>query len=154
MQALTQHYRLGEPNKPDIMIIEEMPHGVMYGEGVKNTIRFQGRIVERMSQYDQLDKILFLQPMTWQMDLGLRGTKPKEQAEFAKTLGYVPPDLISIYADTFNSLHGPDRSKVRGKLKKLMEDEVSAFLIWAWATGKWGRDGTFDDIKSAQRYQR
>lgn len=139
---------------PDILIIEEMPHGVAWGEGVKNTIRMQGRIIERMEQWGHKDKILFLQPMTWQSDLKMNRKTVTEQAAFAVTLGYAPPDLVKIHIDTYKNLHGKERAAVRGKLKKLMEDHVSAFLMYAWAVGKWGRDGTFDDIKGAQRYNR
>lgn len=140
--------------RPGILIIEEMPHAVAYGEGVKNTIRMQGRIIERMDTFGHLDRILFVQPMAWQSDLGANRKTPKEQAEIAAKLGYTPPDLVSIHGATFKDLHGPARTKVRDRLKKLMEDHVSAFLIYAWAEMMIMQGRSFDDIKSAQRYHR
>lgn len=155
VQAITGRFdaRISEAI-PDILVIEDLPHGVLYGEHLKNTIRMQGRIIERMDQLQALDKILFLQPKAWQDAFGLFRKKEPDYLEFAIRLGYRPPDLVSIHEAKFSGLKGAERAKVRAKLKKLTGDHVAAFLIYAWAQGKWKRDGTFDDIKTAQRYMR
>lgn len=146
---------------PDILIIEDLPHGVSYGEGLKNTARMQGRIIECMYELSYLDRVLFLQPMAWQAGLGVNKQKGmtdteyvKFQIETARQLGYTPPNMVKEYDSMIVHLKGKERQAVRNKLKKVETDHVSAFLGYAWAVGKYKRDGTFDDIKAAQRYVR
>jgi hypothetical protein len=52
---------------PEVMLIEDLPHGLKFAALVKRVCRIQGRIVELMEQYGQRDKILFVPPALWHL---------------------------------------------------------------------------------------
>lgn len=159
VSAITHLFRPESGKVPDWLLIEDLPFGTMPNVAAKDVSRFQGRIIERMAVYNQIQLILFIQPMEWQryFKVNRRGLTTTEKdnvyRDYAKTAyNYDPPNLVAQNDAHFSSLKGPERSKVRGHLKKLMTDHIAAFLIMKWAH-EVGEEKMLAS-KSVQRYER
>lgn len=83
-----------------------------------------------------LDRMLFLNPSTWQKEFpGVARGDAKDRilaaASHAEQRGYLPPDLIADYIATL-----PEGAKVLKKntnpLAKVQTDYIDAFLISEW----------------------
>lgn len=148
-------------HRPDVLVIEDIPHQMRFDTITKATARMQGRILDRVwyvAGQRGLDKVLFIPPSLWQRswgkDSGLWRAKPEVYAQFAKdTYGYEPPDLLELCRHRYEDLHHKERQDERNALKKLMTDYVDSYLIAQWARRTWAERGTVD-VKSSQRYTR
>lgn len=128
---------------PEVMVIEDLPHGLSYSTLVKTVCRLQGRIYERLQNtFSSGDEILFVAPATWRAHYDMkRGTGPNEVFPVVEKFGYQPPDLTA-------------RSKGNGglsKAKKVQSDYCSAYLIARWAIDTKNQYGTYD-VPGTSRY--
>lgn len=131
---------------PEVMVIEDLPHGLSYSKLIKTVCRLQGRFVQAMhGAFLGSDNVLFLAPREWRSHyLGLeRGTGPQAVVPVAAEFGYHPPleDLLL-------------RAKGNGgktKANKVATDYCSAYLIARWAIETKKKHGTFD-VPGTSRY--
>ena len=128
---------------PDVMLIEDLPHGLKFAALVKRVCRLQGRIVEVMAQYGQRDKILFVPPALWQRHYHRQlGEKwPDAVVPVAERHSYAPPNLVE------EGMKAAERTIA----KKVMTDYCAAYLIANWGLEQLERHGTFD-VEGTQRY--
>lgn len=149
--------------EPAVMLLEDVPHQMRFDTITKAVVRMQGRVVQRMDELGQLDKILFVPPALWQRGFTKLGfpdgkelwkSRPERYAEFAKKwFDYEPPNLVELHKADYAELHGKERQDVRGRLKKLMGDYVDAYLIARWYELLVEQTGDTEP-KSSQRYLR
>ena len=128
---------------PEVVLIEDVPYGISSQSMTKPVLRLQGAIIHAMAT--ELDKVLWINPSTWQKAYPGVGTAPKGMAkaagaafriqaalDHAERLGYTPPDLVAAYIESL-----PEGTKVLKKhtspLEKTMTDYVDAFLMNHWA---------------------
>ena len=128
---------------PEWIIIEDVPYGISGQGQVKNILRLQGVLIHALRDY--LDRVLFVNPSTWQnLFRGVARGKSEERVEAARLhaerLGYFPPDLVQAHIDSL-----PDGKRVLKKntnpLAKVMTDYIDAFLMSEWALD---REGDFN----------
>jgi hypothetical protein len=126
--------------RPDVMAVEDLPHGVRYSTLIKDVLRLQGRIVEAMEQTARgsSSDILFIAPRAWRAHYpGLeRGTGAMAVIDVAEKLGY-KPEWDKIF----------ERAKGNGgktKADKVASDYCSAYLIGRWALDMKAKYGTYD----------
>lgn len=132
------------PSKvPEVMLIEDLPHGLKFAALVKRVCRIQGRIAEVMEQYGHRDKILFVPPALWQRYYKrLPDEKwPDAVVPVAERNCYRPPNLVE---DGMKAVE-------RNIAKKVMTDYCAAYLIGKWGLDQLEKQGTFD-IDGTQRY--
>lgn len=145
-QFVYQLYETFQYEKPyaEIMILEDLPHGLRYSTLIKTVCRLQGRIFHHFErEANSGDDILFLSPAEWRrtFDGMKRGTGPDVVVPVAAGLGYTPPDLS-------------ERAKVKGGkaiARKVATDYCSAYLIARWAVNTKAQYGTYD-ITGTSRY--
>ena len=132
-------------NTPDVMIVEDLPHGLRYTTLVKAVCRLQGRIVQSMQECTDGDweEILFVAPATWRAHYpeAKRGTGPDIVVPIAAQFGYTAPDLLA-------------RAKGSGgktRADKVATDYCSAYLIARWAIDTKRQFGTYD-VPGTSRY--
>lgn len=133
---------LNMPPQPDVLVIEDLPHGVKYLPNVKDVCRLQGRIVERMHSYNALGRVLFTPPNEWRHHYGeslKRGTGPDAVVPVAASLGYTPPDLT-----------GRTGKGEKATARKVATDYCAAFLIARWAQGTFESTGTYDQPRTSR----
>lgn len=130
---------------PDVMVVEDLPHGLNYSTLIKTVCRLQGRIAQAMRETTEgdLDAMLFVAPATWRAHFkGLeRGTGSAAVVPVAAGLGYTPPDFTI-------------RAKGNGgktRADKVATDYCSAFLIARWAIDAQTEHGTYD-VPGTSRY--
>jgi hypothetical protein len=130
--------------KPDVMVVEDLPHRLPFMALVKQVCRIQGRIVERMDNFHCGDRVLFAPPAEWRKAYkGLeRGTGPDVVVPVAAEFGYAPPDLSH-----FASVHKGGRAIAR----KVATDYCAAYLIGRWALSNMAVHGTYD-VLGTSRY--
>lgn len=128
---------------PDVMLIEDLPHGLKFAALVKRVCRLQGRIVEVMEQAGHRDKILFVPPALWQRRYKRLADEkwPDAVVPVAHRHGYTPPDLVEEGM----------RAAERTIAKKVMTDYCAAYLIGFWGLDQLETHGTFD-VEGTQRY--
>jgi len=134
-----------EKDPPDVMVVEDLPHGLKYSTLVKTVCRLQGRIVQAMFDAPEIcDKdILFIAPAEWRRTFpGLeRGTGPDAVVPVAAGFGYEPPDLT-------------ERAKaVKGGkaiARKVATDYCAAYLIARWAVTTHKEHGTYDVVGTSR----
>lgn len=131
---------------PDVMVIEDLPHGLSYTKTIKKVCRLQGRIAQAM--YDTTDgdvsDILFVSPATWRAHYpaAKRGTGPEIVFPITEAFGYLPPaDLL----EQAKGNGGPSRAR------KVASDYCSAYLIARWAFDTQAEHGTLD-VPGTSRY--
>lgn len=140
---------------PEVLIVEDLPHGLNNASLIKDVSRMQGRIVQRMVEHKALDRVLFVQPNTWQSALGVNRKTPQETEEVALALGFEPPtDLLTRYEYLYRDLKGSERQKIRERCKKVRSDYVDAFLIYAFAVKLKAAGELWLPNKAIQRYTR
>lgn len=135
--------KAAEEFQPDLILIEDVPYGISSQAMVKPVLRLQGILLLALHRF--MDKILFVNPSTWQKEYPGVARAPKglskAQAEAyrieaaraaAAERGYTPPDLVAAYVASL-----PEGTKVLKKhtnpLVKQMTDYVDAFLMSDWA---------------------
>lgn len=124
------------------VIVEDLPPSVPWSSIVKGVACQQGRLIERMETNGVSSKLVFLSPATWQRYFpGIWRKGPDVSAEYAASLGYVPPDLS-------NGLKG----KARTTAKKVQTDYVMAFLIARWAVETLEKEGHLN-VPGTARYE-
>lgn len=131
--------------QPEVMVVEDLPHGLNYSTLIKTVCRLQGRIYHHMQDnYTAGDDILFLAPAEWRKTFeGMgRGTGPKIVVEVAARYGYTPP------ADLMTRAKGNGGKTVADKVAT---DYCSAYLIARWAVNTKKVHGTYD-IVGTSRY--
>lgn len=128
---------------PDVMVIEDLPHGLKYSTLIKTVCRLQGRIYQQMSQTNSGDSILFLAPNTWRAHYeGMeRGTGPEAVVPVAATFGYTPPDF-TVRAKGNGGI---------GRARKVATDYCAAYLIARWTVDIKHEHGTYD-VPGTSRY--
>ena len=131
-------------NRPEVslIVIEDVPYGTS-NPTTKSVFRIQGALINALRLV--LDKVVFVNPTTWQKEFdGLRrapkGMTGAQGAAYrveaarvaAEVNGYQPPNLVQAYIDAL-----PEGTKVLKKhtspLAKVQTDYVDAFLIAFWA---------------------
>lgn len=138
LDTITTPWRSGTP--PDVLIVEDLPHGVPYMTVVKDVCRLQGRIVERMNSFGHIKAIGFVQPAAWRAHFDLKqGSGPAAVIPVAEQYGYWPPDL------TDRTGKG-DRATAR----KVATDYAAAYLIGRWALDFFDEHGTFDAPRTSR----
>lgn len=128
---------------PEVMLIEDLPHGLKFAALVKRVCRIQGRIVELMEQYGQRDKILFVPPALW-------------QRYYKRVADEKWPDAVVPVADRHlyrapNLVEEGMKAAERTIAKKVMTDYCAAYLIGFWGLAQLETQGTFD-VDGTQRY--
>lgn len=141
-------YRLSSfwmrPETPEVMIVEDLPHGLSYSGVIKTVCRLQGRIAQAMHDTTDGDwnDIVFAAPAAWRAHHGLkRGTGITALFETAWRYGYTPPDFT-------------ERAKGNGgrtRAQKVQSDYCSAYLIARWAIDMKKQHGTYD-VAETSRY--
>ncbi len=141
-------YRLAafwmQADPPEVMVVEELPHGLGYSGVIKTVCRLQGRIVQAMHDTIEGDwnNIVFAAPAAWRTHFGLkRGTGVEAVFDMSARLGYQPPDLR-------------ERAKGNGgrtRAQKVASDYCSAFCIGHWAIDMKKTHGTYD-VAETSRY--
>lgn len=130
---------------PDVMIVEDLPHGLNYTTGVKAVLRLQGRIVEAMHEAvgEWLD-IVFAAPAAWRAHYpeAKRGTGPEIVFPISAAFGYTPPADLEIRT---KGKGGPSRAR------KIASDYCSAYLIGRWAVDMHKQHHTYD-VPGTSRY--
>lgn len=128
---------------PDVMLIEDLPHGLKFAALVKRVCRIQGRIAEVMEQAGHRDKILFVPPALWQRHYKRVADEkwPDAVVPVAHRHGYTPPDLVG------EGMKAAERTIA----KKVMTDYCAAYLIGFWGLAQLEKHGTFD-VEGTQRY--
>lgn len=143
-------HKLGMPwfyattNAPEVMVIEDLPHGLAYTKLLKRVLRLQGRIAQTMNFYteDGMSKILFAAPMAWRSHFtGMeRGTGPEAVFPASAGFGYQPPSFA-------------ERTKGRGGKSlahKIESDYCSAYLIARWAVDMKKEFDTYDVVGTSR----
>lgn len=142
---LSSHWMFTSDHFPDVMVVEDLPHGLNYSRLVKTVCRIQGRIVQAMHDTTNGDwnDILYLAPNTWRAHYsGMeRGTGANAVFQACEKLGYQPPDLLT----RAKGQGGPSRAK------KVASDYCSAYLIARWAIDTKKEHGTYD-VPGTSRY--
>lgn len=128
---------------PEVMLIEDLPHGLKFAALVKRVCRLQGRIVELMEQYGHRDKILFVPPALWQRSYKRVADEkwPDAVVPVAARHGYRAPELVKEGM----------KAVERNTAKKVMTDYCAAYLIGYWGLDQLEKHGTFD-VDGTQRY--
>jgi hypothetical protein len=128
---------------PEVMLIEDLPHGLKFAALVKRVCRIQGRIAEVMEQAGHRDKILFVPPALWQRFYKRQPDEkwPDAVTPIAERHFYKPPNLVEEGM----------KAVERNTAKKVMTDYCAAFLIANWGLAQLETHGTFD-IDGTQRY--
>lgn len=129
---------------PDVMVIEDLPHGLAYTKLLKKVLRLQGRIVQALDFYATNGKqhILFAAPISWRshFDGMQRGTGSEAVFPASAGFGYAPPDFLS-------------RTKGQGGKSlahKIESDYCSAYLIARWAVDMQQKYGTYDVVGTSR----
>lgn len=144
---LTGQWMFGEPGEnPDLMVVEDLPHGLKYSTLIKQVCRLQGRIAQAMHETTDgdVEDILFVSPATWRAHYGpamKRGTGAEAVFPVSESFGYKPPD------QTERARGNGGRTRAR----KVESDYCSAFLIARWAIEARKTAGTYD-VPGTSRY--
>lgn len=134
---------------PDVLMIEDLPARVPWMTTVKDACRLQGRIVERMSNLGALDRVMFVQPATWQEHYGLkRGSGPGAVVPLAARFHYQPPPLGHRCAISIRT-RKPLASEVK-TAAKVATDYCAAYLIGRWATDYHCEHDTYDAPRTSR----
>ncbi len=140
--ALTELRDLVNP-VPDVMVIEDLPHGLKYSSLIKAVCRLQGRIVQAMHEIPEGDPkdILFAAPIAWREHYDLkRGTGSTIVVPTAAQFGYHPPDMTQ-------------RAKGNGGAtlaRKVETDYCAAYLIARWAIDMKKTTNTYDVVGTSR----
>jgi hypothetical protein len=126
--------RLGSDPEVDLILLEDLPHGLQGMMQIKPPSTFQGIVIRTLGDLGILDKVLWVNPATWQRPMGVFGKNTPSAIEVAKEqFDYEVPDLVAIHdADLEAAPKGPERNKIRAKLRKNMTDYADAFLMAKW----------------------
>jgi hypothetical protein len=140
LDAITANY---ETNNAEVLVVEDLPHGLSYTKTVKAVCRLQGRIVQQFYDGGSWQPILFVAPAAWRAhyDGMQRGTGPEAVFDASTVLGYYPPDITARAKGN----GGPSRAR------KVASDYCSAFLIARWALDMKAKYGTYD-VPGTSRY--
>lgn len=134
---------------PDVLVVEDLPARVPWMTTVKDVCRLQGRIVERMDGYDAIEKILFVQPATWQEHFKIkRGSGPEIVVPVAAEFGYAAPPLEHRCAVSART--GRPLAAETATAKKVATDYCAAYLIGRWAEDQYGKHKTFDAVRTSR----
>lgn len=120
----------------DVILVEDVPYGISNQAMVKPVLRLQGMLIAELIYANLLQNTLFVNPATWQRDMGVYGKKSAGAEAAAVALGYVAPDMLDHHSAEWEPLKGAERSKVRAQLKKATTDYNDAFLMCEWGLGQ------------------
>lgn len=120
--AALAHPWIGD-GSPDVLVIEDLPHGVPFMTNTKAVCRLQGRIIDRMHCLRSIDHVRFVAPAFWRRHFSLKnGTGPDAVVQTAASNGYTPPDLTERVA----------RPGDKAIARKVGTDYAAAYLIGTW----------------------
>ncbi len=123
IDAVTRPWKNGAADAPDVLVVEDLPHGVPFMSNTKNVCRLQGRIADRMYSYGWLDALRFIVPAVWRKHFSLKnGGGPDAVVRMAESHGYTAPDLSGRIARAGDSAIA----------RKVGTDYCAAFLIGRW----------------------
>lgn len=142
VQRLGHVVALAKDEDEDILVlVEDVPYGISNQAMVKPVLRLQGMLILELIHFSVYP--YFINPSTWQSDYPGVGRAPKglskadalkyrveKAAEYARELGYEPPDLVAEW-----QTENPDLrplKKYTNPLEKGMTDYVDAFLMNDW----------------------
>lgn len=129
---------------PDIMIVEDLPHGLAYTKLVKKVLRLQGRIVQALNFFvhDGEQHVVFVAPASWRSHYkGMeRGTGAGAVFPVASSLGYRPPDM-------YQYTKGKGGRTLAAKIES---DYCAAYLIAHWAVDMKKKFNTFDVVGTSR----
>ncbi len=134
---------------PEVMIIEDLPHGLAYSRLVKTVLRLQGRIVQALHEMPMghTADALFLAPIEWRKHYDLkRGTGPDIVVPTAAQSGYEPPaERITAIAEATGKRGGG-----KAIARKVATDYCSAYLIARFAIDMHKQHGTYDVVGTSR----
>jgi hypothetical protein len=138
----------GPAIRPEIMVVEDLPHGLGYTQTVKAVCRLQGRLAQVMhdSYHGDYTDMLFVAPRAWRGHYGedlKRGTGAAAVVPVAAKFGY-RPHIAGLM----------QRAKGNGgktRADKVATDYCSAYLIARWAIDMKREHGTYD-VPGTSRY--
>lgn len=139
---------------PEIIIVEDVPYGISSQQMTKAVTRLQGAIIRDLTKMGYWERLVFLNPSTWQKEYSGVARGPKEDREKAAAfhadfMGYQPPNLVQQHIDSL-----PEGARVLKKntnpLEKTMTDYIDAFLMARWSYSL-GSLGTHLETKGCQR---
>jgi hypothetical protein len=118
----------------DLILLEDLPHGLQGMMQIKPPATFQGIVIHALGLAGLLGKVLWVNPATWQRPMGVFGKNTPSAIEVASAqFGYEVPNLLEDYAADLEAVpKGPERNKIRAKLRKNMTDYADAFLMAKW----------------------
>ncbi len=110
-------------NRPDLLVVEDLPHGVPFMINTKTVCRMQGRIFDRLWGLDAWRSLVFVAPAAWRKHWELKnGTGPDAVVRVAGLNGYTAPDL------SHRVIGKGDKAIAR----KVATDYCAAYLIAGW----------------------
>lgn len=134
------------------LVVEDVPLSLPFTAKLKAALQLQGEIAHQMRIRSLLDRVYFVQPMTWQRHFeGVWRGKEAGALAAAEKLGFAPPDYLKEYESLFAHLKGKERQDIRNALKKQASDVVDAFLMAVWAHETYAEHGTLE-IKNVIKY--
>lgn len=132
---------------PEVLVVEDLPHGLKYSTLIKTVCRLQGRFIQAMHEMPEgrTEDVLFLAPAEWRRTYpGLeRGTGPDAVVPVAAELGYEPP--TEELAERANGVKGG-----KAIARKVATDYCSAYLIARWAIDTKTKHGTYDVVGTSR----
>lgn len=144
IHKLAMHWFWPDRPHPDVMIVEDLPHGLAYTRLLKRVLRLQGRLVQAMNftVTGGASKIVFAAPASWRSHFtGMqRGTGAEAVFPVSAGFGYQPPPFA-------------ERTKGKGGktlAHKIESDYCSAYLIGRWAIDMYGQYGTYDVVGTSR----
>jgi hypothetical protein len=127
---------------PEVLIVEDVPHGIPNAAMTKRVFRLQGMILELMRCHGYRSSVIFYPPALWQRQIpGVWRQGPAAVVPVAKGRGYEPPDLTE---------EGLSKTQQDIRLK-CMTDYCAAYLQAEAAHEFFQARGTYD-VKSSSRY--
>ena len=135
-------------------IVEDLPYGIKNQAQTKPATRMQGMFIKSFNDNGILSDLYFLNPSTWQRDMGVFRDKPHTPREVAEQLNFEQRFPIEMYAEDIPPLgkeFAKKRASVRAQLKKSSTDYDAAFLITVWGLLQ-QKKGSLD-ITGVQQYE-
>ncbi len=145
IDRITMPWESSTAQRPQALVVEDLPHRLTFDSTVRAVCRLQGRIVERMMAFGAGGEVIFVPPVEWRKfypELRKRGSGPQAVVPVAAEHDYKPPDLTHRFRG--------ERGE-KAVARKVQTDYCAAFLIGWWAVSSWYQYGTLD-LPGTSRY--
>ncbi len=140
--AVTHPWIGDEP--PDVLVVEDLPHGVPFMTNTKQVCRLQGRIIDRLACLRRIDHLRFVAPAFWRRHFTLKnGSGVDAVVRAAEAAGYTAPDLSERIA----------RAGDRTIARKVATDYSAAFLLGTWFLDAYNADKSLDFPGSSSPFE-